>query len=251
MSGHSKWSTIKRKKGKADQERGRIFTRLIKEITVAAREGGADPETNARLRTAVASAKSANMPADNIKRGILKGTGQLPGVTFESFTYEGYGPGGVALMLEVMTDNKNRVVAEIRNILSKHGGNLGSAGCVSWMFESCGVIVVELDSIDEESLMEIVMDNGADDLTSDSGSFEIVMDPSVLDDVRQALEKKGILIASAEVTMLPQNTTKLEDESDASSLLKMIELLEDNDDIQKVYSNFDIDEALLEKVAGE
>ncbi len=249
MSGHSKWSTIKRKKGKADAERGRLFTRLIKELTVAAREGGGDPEGNPRLRTAVASAKAANMPADNIKRAILKGTGQLPGVVYESVTYEGYGPGGAALYLEVLTDNKNRAVADIRHILTKYGGNLGANGCVAWMFDKRGVITVDLESADEDNLMEAALEAGADDIKSDSGAFEILMDPGVLDDVRTAIETKGIKIESAEVTMVPQNTTKLEKENEASSMLKMLDLLEDHDDIQKVYSNFDIDESLLEKLA--
>ncbi|HUV30360.1 MAG TPA: YebC/PmpR family DNA-binding transcriptional regulator [Acidobacteriota bacterium] len=250
MSGHSKWSTIKRKKGKADQERGRIFTRLIKEIIVAAREGGGDPESNTRLRSAVAAAKAANMPQDNIKRGILKGTGQLPGVSYESATYEGYGPGGVALYLEVLTDNRNRVVADIRHILSKYGGNLGANGCVAWMFDKKGVVTVDLDAADEDSLMEIVVDEGAEDIKTDSGAYEVYMDPGVLDNVRSAIEGKGITIASAEVTMVPQSTTKLETESEAGSMLKMLELLEEHDDIQKVYSNFDIDQELLEKLAG-
>jgi YebC/PmpR family DNA-binding regulatory protein len=250
MSGHSKWSTIKRKKGKADAERGRMFTRLIKEITVAAREGGSDPEANPRLRSAVAAAKAANMPQDNIKRGILKGTGELPGVSYESVTYEGYGPGGVALFLEVMTDNKNRAVADIRHILSKYGGNLGANGCVAWMFDKKGVVTVDLGEADEDVLLEAALEAGAEDMNTDSGAFEIRMDPALLDDVRQAIEDKGIEIASAEVTMLPQNTTRIESESDAGALLKMLEALEEHEDIQKVYTNFDMDEALLEKVAG-
>lgn len=250
MSGHSKWATIKRKKGKTDAERGRKFTRLIKEITIAAREGGGDPDGNPRLRTAVAAAKAENMPADNIKRGILKGTGQLPGTTYESFTYEGYGPGGVALFMEVMTDNKNRSVSEVRHILTKYGGNLGATGCVAWMFERKGVITVDTESAAEDALMEAALEAGAEDMTNDGGSFEITMDPAVLDDVRQAIENKGIKIESAEVTMIPQNTTKLEKESEASSMLKMMDLLEENEDVQKVYANFDIDEAMLEKLAG-
>ena len=249
MSGHSKWATIKRKKGKLDAERGRIFTRLIKEVTVAAREGGGDPDGNPRLRTAIAAAKAANMPADNIKRGIMKGTGELPGVVYESITYEGYGPGGSALYMEVMTDNRNRTVADIRHILTKYGGNLGASGCVAWMFDKRGVITVESDATDEDTLMEVALEAGAEDIRNDSGSYEILMDPAVVDDVRSAIEAKGIPIESAEVTMLPQNTTKLEKESEANSMLKMMELLEDHDDVQKVYSNFDIDEALMEKLA--
>ncbi|KAA3636065.1 MAG: YebC/PmpR family DNA-binding transcriptional regulator [Calditrichaeota bacterium] len=248
MSGHSKWSTIKRKKGKADAERGKLFTRLIKEITVAAREGGGDAEANPRLRTAVATAKASNMPADNIKRAIQKGTGELPGVTYEGVTYEGYGPGGVAVYMEVLTDNKNRVVAEVRHILSKYGGNLGSNGCVAWMFDKKGIITIELEAADEDTVMEIATDAGAEDILTEDGAYEILTDPADIDTVRSALEAKGIPMAEAEVTMRPQNTVKLTSESDASSMLKMFELLEENDDVQKVYANFDIDEALLEKL---
>jgi YebC/PmpR family DNA-binding regulatory protein len=250
MSGHSKWATIKRKKGKLDAERGKKFTRLIKELTVAAREGGGDPDGNPRLRTAIAAAKAENMPADNIKRGILKGTGQLPGITFESITYEGYGPGGVALYLEILTDNKNRIVSEVRHVLTKYGGNLGANGCVAWMFSKRGVITVDLEAANEDTLMEVALEAGADDMKSDTGAYEIVMDPALLDDIRQAVEKKGIKIESAEVTMIPQNTTKLTKESEANSMLKMLDILEENDDVQKVYSNFDIDQSLLEKLAG-
>lgn len=249
MSGHSKWATIKRKKGKADAERGRIFTQRIKEITIAAREGGGDPDGNPRLRTAIAAAKVANMPADNIKRAILKGTGELPGVVYESVVYEGYGPGGAALYMETLTDNKNRTVSEIRHYLSKYGGNLGSSGCVAWMFHKKGIIVVDMEATDEDTLMEIAMDHGAEDLSSDTGAFEIVTPPDAIDDVRQALEDKGIEMISAIVTMEPETSVKLEKENEASSMLKLYELLEDHDDIQKVYSNFDIDEALLEKLA--
>lgn len=249
MSGHSKWSTIKRKKGKVDAERGRIFTRLIKEITVAAREGGGDPEGNPRLRTAIAAAKASNMPADNIKRGIQKGTGDLPGVTYESFNYEGYGPGGVAIFMEVMTDNKNRVVAEVRHTLTKYGGNLGANGCVAWMFDKKGIITIELDVVDEDTIMEVATDAGAEDILTDSGVYEILTEPAEIDNVRSAIEAKQIPMVSAEVTMRPQNTVKLEKESEANSMLKMYEILEENDDIQKIYANFDIDEALLEKLA--
>ncbi len=248
MSGHSKWSTIKRKKGKADAERGKIFTRLIKEITVAAREGGGDVEGNPRLRTAVAGAKAANMPADNIKRGILKGTGDLPGVVYESHNYEGYGPGGVAVYMEALTDNKIRTVADVRHILTKHGGNLGSNGCVAWMFDKAGVIIIDGDATDEDTIMEIATDAGADDVIAEGGVFEVRTDPADIDTVRSAIEAKGIEMISAEVTMIPQNTVKLTKESEASSMLKMFELLEENEDVQKVYANFDIDEDLLEKL---
>ncbi len=248
MSGHSKWATIKRKKGKADAERGRIFTRHIKEITIAARDGGGNPEANPRLRTAIAAAKAVNMPADNIKRAIQKGTGELPGVNYESITYEGYGPGGVALYIEVMTDNKNRTVAEIRHILSKYGGNLGANGCVAWMFDKKGVITVELDAVDEDTLMEVAMEAGAEDITTESGSYEVITPPEEIDAVRTAIEAKGIPMVSAEVVMRPKNSVKLEKESQASSMLKMYEMLEECDDVQKVYANFDIDEELLEKL---
>ncbi|MDF1544045.1 MAG: YebC/PmpR family DNA-binding transcriptional regulator [bacterium] len=250
MSGHSKWSTIKRKKGKADQERGKIFTRLIKEITIAAREGGGDIEGNPRLRTAVAAAKGANMPADNIKRGIQKGTGELPGVVYESINYEGYGPGGVAIFIEAMTDNKNRTVGEVRHILTKFGGNLGASGCVAWMFDKSGVILIDNESADEDTVMEVAMEAGATDIIADDQSYEILTDPVDIDSVRSAIEAKGIEMASAEVTMRPQNTVKLEKESEANSMLKMFELLEENDDVQKVYANFDIADDILEKLAG-
>ncbi|MBN1213484.1 MAG: YebC/PmpR family DNA-binding transcriptional regulator [candidate division Zixibacteria bacterium] len=251
MSGHSKWATIKRKKGKADQERGKIFTRLIKEISIAAREGGGDPEGNPRLRTAIAGAKAANMPQDNIKRAILKGTGELPGVKYESVTYEGYGPSGVAIYLEVMTDNRNRTVSEIRHILTKFGGNLGSSGCVAWMFDKKGVITVDTEAIDEDTLMEICMDKGAIDISTSSGAFEILTEANDLDDCRMALENKSIPMVSAEVTMVPQNSVKIEKENEASSMLKIVDMLEEHDDVQKVYTNFDIDESVLEKLAAE
>ncbi len=249
MSGHSKWATIKRKKGKLDAERGKVFTRLIKEISVAAREGGGDSEGNPRLRTAILAAKAANMPADNIKRAILKGTGQLPGVTYESMNYEGYGPAGAAIFMEVMTDNKNRTVAEVRHILTKYGGNLGSSGSVAWMFEKKGVITVELTAAEETALMEIAMDSGAEDFSADVGAYEITTPPADLESVRTALEKKGIHMVSSEITMIPKNSVKIDKENDASSMLKLMELLEEHDDIQKVYSNFDIDESILNKLA--
>jgi YebC/PmpR family DNA-binding regulatory protein len=249
MSGHSKWATIKRKKGKLDQERGKIFTRHIKEITTAARVGGGDPEGNPRLRTAILAAKAANMPQDNIKRAILKGTGQLPGVSYEAITYEGYGPGGVAVYMEVMTDNKNRTVADIRHLLTKYNGNLGASGCVAWMFESRGVITVELSAADESKLMEIAMDAGAEDFNSDAGAYEIVTQPHDLEAVKEALEKSKIPMVSSEVTMIHKNSVKLTSEGEAGSMLKLMEALEEHDDVQKVYANFDIDEELLTKLA--
>jgi len=249
MSGHSKWATIKRKKGKADAERGKIFTRHIKEITIAAREGGGDPDGNPRLRTAIAAAKASNMPADNIKRGILKGTGELPGVTYESINYEGYGPGGVAIYMEALTDNKNRCVGEVRHALTKFGGNLGASGCVAWMFEKVGIITLELDATDEDTIMEIAMDAGAEDIKTEAGVYEIITQPADIDSVRSAIEEKGISMLSAEVTMSPKDSVQLTKESQASSMLKLYETLEDIDDIQKLYANFDISEELLEKLA--
>lgn len=249
MSGHSKWATIKRKKGKLDAERGRMFTKLIKEITVAARQGGGDPEANPRLRTAIATAKAANMPADNIKKAIQKGTGELPGVNYEEVTYEGYGPAGVAIYLTVTTDNKNRTVAEIRHIFSRFNGNLGENGCVSWMFEKKGVITVPTNVVDEDTLMEIALDAGALDLSNQGDIYELATPANDLERVRTALEKKSIPVQSAETTMIPQNTIKL-DERQAETMLKLYEALEEHDDVQKVYANFDIDESLMNKLAG-
>ncbi len=249
MSGHSKWATIKRKKGKLDAERGRMFTKLIKEITVAARQGGGDPEANPRLRTAIATAKAANMPADNIKKAIQKGTGELPGVNYEEVTYEGYGPAGVAIYLTVTTDNKNRTVAEIRHIFSRFNGNLGENGCVSWMFEKKGVITVPTNVVDEDTLLEIALDSGALDLSNQGDTFEVATPANDLEKVRAALEKKSIPVQSAETTMIPQNTIRL-DERQAETMLKLFEALEEHDDVQKVYANFDIDESLMNKLAG-
>jgi len=249
MSGHSKWATIKRKKGKLDAERGRMFTRLIKEITVAARQGGGDPEGNPRLRTAISTAKGSNMPADNIKKAIQKGTGELPGVHYEEVTYEGYGPAGVAMYLQAMTDNKNRTVSEIRHIFTRFNGNLGENGCVSWMFDKKGVITVATFVSDEDTLMEIALDAGADDLSNEGDVYEITTPPNDLEKVRVAIEKKSIPITSAEITMVPQNFVKL-DEKHAETMLKLFEALEEHDDIQKVYANFDIDESVMAKLAG-
>ena len=249
MSGHSKWATIKRKKGKTDAERGKVFTRHIKEITIAAREGGGDPEGNPRLRTAIAAAKASNMPADNIKRAVMKGTGDLPGVTYESVTYEGYGPGGVAIYMEGLTDNKNRCVSEVRHALTKYGGNLGASGCVAWMFEKQGLITIDLDATDEDTIMEVAMEAGAEDIKSDSGTFEVITQPGDIDTVRSAIETRGIAMVSAEVTMIPKDSVKLEKESQASSMMKLWDILEELDDVQKIYANFDISEELLEKLA--
>ena len=245
MSGHSKWHTIKHKKGAADAKRGKVFTRIIKELTVAARNGGGDPGTNPRLRTIIADAKSVNMPADNIKKAIQRGTGELPGVTYEEITYEGYGPGGAALILECMTDNKNRTVGEIRHLLEKYNGNLGSSGSVAWMFSKKGYIVVDKAAADEEKLLNAVLEAGGDDLRDDGDSWEVLSDPSAFEAVRDAVKALGIEPASAQVAMLPQNYVKLQGK-EASHMVKLMESLEDHDDVQHVWSNFDIEEKEIE-----
>jgi YebC/PmpR family DNA-binding regulatory protein len=242
MSGHSKWHSIKHKKAAADSKRGRLFTRLIKEMTVAARSGGGDVESNPRLRLAVSNAKAANMPAENIKRAIMRGTGELPGVSYEDVQYEGYGPGGVALFLHVLTDNRNRTVAEVRHILSKNGGNLGESGCVGWMFERRGYFVVEKSAVDENQLLDIALGAGADDMQDDADNFEIFSSPENFDKVKAALEAAGIPLAVSEVSMVPQNYVKLEGKN-AQTMLKLMEALEEHEDVQNVWANFDIDEA--------
>jgi len=249
MAGHSKWASIKRKKGKADAERGRMFTKLIKEITVAARSGGGDPDGNPRLRTAIAAAKAGNMPQDNIKKAIQKGTGELPGVSYEEVTYEGYGPSGVAVYLACLTDNKKRTVAEIRHLFSRFNGNLGENGCVAWMFDNKGIITVETSKCDEDTLLEIALEAGATDFSNLGDIYEITVSPGDLEAVRSAIQAKSIPVASAETTMIPQNTIKLEEKS-AETMLKLYEALEEHDDVQSVYSNFDIDEKVMEKLAG-
>ena len=248
MSGHSKWHSIKHKKAAADSKRGRIFTRLIKEMTAAARMGGGDPDANPRLRLAVATAKASNMPAENIKRAIMRGTGELPGVSYEDVNYEGYGPGGVAIFMHVLTDNKNRTVAELRHILSKNGGNLGESGCVGWMFERKGYFVVEKSAADEETLLEIALGAGADDMREDGSNFEILTTPENFDAVRSALESAKIATAAAEISMMPQNYIKLEGKH-AQTMLKLMEALEDHEDIQNVWANFDIDESELQEAS--
>jgi len=245
MSGHSKWHSIKHKKAKVDAARGRVFTKLIKELTVAARMGGGDPDANPRLRAVVAAAKAANMPADNIKRAILKGTGELPGTTYEEITYEGYGPGGVAILIQAMTDNKNRTVSELRHIFSKNNGNLGENGCVAWMFDRKGYILVKGNDKSEEELLDIVLEAGAEDIQEDEGNFEITCQPEDLEAVKSALEEAGITPKVAEISMVPQNTVKVTGK-DAQQVLKLMEALDDHDDVQNVYSNFDIDSAELE-----
>lgn len=249
MSGHSKWATIKHKKGALDAKRGKIFTRLIKEITIAAKGGGGDVDSNPRLRTAVAAAKAENMPADNIKRAIQRGTGELPGVNYEEFTLEGYGPGGVAILLDINTDNRNRTVSEIRHAFGKNGGNMAEAGAVSWMFHKKGDIVVPKSAAKEDDLMGIVLDAGAEDLRDDGENWEVLSEPSVYEAVLEAVKKAGITPSSSEVTMIPQNYIKLEG-SQANTMIRLLEVLEDHDDVQHVHANFDIDEKLLEEVAG-
>lgn len=247
MSGHSKWSSIKHKKAATDAKRGQAFTKVIKEITVAARGGGGDPTSNARLRTAIASAKAVNMPQDNVTRAIKKGTGELPGVSYEEFTYEGYGPGGAAIMIEIMTDNKNRTVADIRHMFSKHNGNLGESGCVAWMFNKKGLIVIDSDKVDEDKLMEIALNAGAEDMQRNEDVFEITTLPEDLESVREAIEKEGIEISLAEVSRIPQTTVNLEGKH-AEQMLKLMEKLEDHDDVQHVFANFDIPDEVMENI---
>jgi len=249
MSGHSKWATIKHKKGALDAKRGKIFTRLIKEISIAAKNGGGDPDSNPRLRTAIAAAKAENMPADNIKRAIQRGTGELPGATYEEFTLEGYGPGGVALMLDINTDNRNRTVSEIRHVFGKNGGNMAEAGAVSWMFHKKGDIVVAKSAAKEDDLMGIVLESGADDLKDDGENWEVITDPTSFEAVVEAVKKAGIQPVTAEVAMIPQNYIKLEGQH-AHQMIRLVEALEEHDDVQHVHSNFDIDQKVLEEVAG-
>src|SRR4051812_19140314 len=248
MSGHSKWATIKHKKGALDAKRGKIFTRLIKEITMAAK-GGGDPEKNPRLRTAVAAAKAENMPADNIKRAIQRGTGELPGVAYEEVMFEGYGPGGVALLVEVTTDNRNRTVSEIRHAFGKNGGNMGEAGSVAWMFHKKGSIVVPKSAGTEDKLTELLLEAGGEDLRDDGDNWELITDPNAFEAVKEALAKAGIKSEHAEVGMLPQNYVKLEGQA-ANTMIRLLEALEDHDDVQHVWSNFDMDTKALEEVAS-
>ena len=245
MSGHSKWHTIKHKKGAADAKRGKIFTRLIKELTVAARNGGGDPDTNPRLRTIVLEAKANNMPRENIDRAIRRGTGEEPGVSYEEVTYEGYGPGGVALMIETLTDNKNRTVGEIRHLLSKHAGNLAAENSVAWMFSRRGQIVVEKGKVDEDKLLSVALDAGADDMNDDGSAWEVVCAPEQFEAVRDAVKALGVSPATAEVAMVPQNYIKLVGK-EAQQMLKLMEAIEDHDDVQHVWANFDVEEKEIE-----
>lgn len=246
MSGHSKWATIKRAKGKADAARGKLFNRLIREITVAARMGGGDINNNPRLRSAVASARTANMPGKNVESAILKGTGQLEGVSYEEITFEGYGPGGIAVMIECVSDNRNRTVAEVRHALTKHGGNLGQNNSVSWMFKSKGIIRVAKDAMAEEALMDVVLEAGADDMILDGDEFEISTSMENFEPVKDALTKVNITPASAELSKVPENTVKVAGE-DVGKVLRLMEALDELDDTQHVYSNFDISDEDMEK----
>jgi YebC/PmpR family DNA-binding regulatory protein len=245
MSGHSKWASIKHKKGAADAKRGKIFTHIIKEMTVAARFGGGDPDSNPRLRTVIADAKAVNMPAENIKRAIRRGTGEEPGTSYDEVVYEGYGPGGVALMIDVLTDNKNRTVGELRHMLTKHNGNLGETNSVAWMFSKKGYLVVEKHKADEEALLAAALDAGADDMRDDVDNWEILSRPEAFPAVRDAVKKLGIEPAAAEVAMLPQNYVKLEGRS-AQQMIRLMGELEDHDDVRHVWSNFDIEEKEIE-----
>jgi YebC/PmpR family DNA-binding regulatory protein len=249
MSGHSKWASIKHKKAVVDARRGKTFTKLIRELTSAARMGGGDPDANPRLRTAVTTAKNSNMPSDTIQRAIKKGTGELPGEVYEEVFYEGYGAGGVAILVDVLTDNKNRTVAEIRHLFSKHGGSLGESGCVAWMFGRKGLITLSSSQIDEDDLLEIVLEAGGDDVKVESDAYEIVTTPEAFEDVRSALEHKGLTLEVAEVTMLPQNTVPVEGKQ-AEQVLRLMEALDDQDDVRKAHANFDISEDVMAALAS-
>jgi YebC/PmpR family DNA-binding regulatory protein len=249
VSGHSKWAQIKHKKASADAKRGKVFTKIVKEVSIAARLGGGDPSGNPRLRTAIEKAKEVNMPGDNIKRAIMKGTGELPGVSYEEYMYEGYGPGGVAILVEILTDNKNRTSPEIRHIMTKNGGNLGEAGCVAWMFEKKGYILIEKSKIDEDSLMSAALDAGAEDMRNDpkEDNYEIIIAPENLARVKDGIEAAGIPVSLAEITMLPKNYVTV-DEKQAGQMMRLVEALEDNDDVQNVYTNVDVPDEVIAKV---
>ena len=249
MSGHSKWNSIKHKKAAQDAKRGKMFTKIIRELSIAARSGGGDPDTNPRLRQAISEAKGVNMPSDNIKRAILKGTGQLEGVNYEEITYEGYGPGGVAIYVEVLSDNKNRTVSELRYIFSKNNGNIGESGCVAWMFTRKGYIVVEQAKASEDELLDVVLEAGADDLKEDGSNYEIFTTPESYEEVVNALKEHNIDLAVSNVGYIPQNYVKIEGKQ-AQQLLRLMEELEDNDDVQHVWANFDIDEEEIVKYSG-
>ena len=247
MSGHSKWASIKHKKGAVDAKRGKVFSRLIKEVTVATRLGGKDPDSNSRLRTAIAAAKAENMPKDNIERAIKKGTGESGGSDYEEALYEGYGPGGVAVLVEVLTDNKNRAVADVRHLFERYGGGLGEAGCVAWMFSQKGLIVFQKDQIDEERLFELALEAGAEDIKEGEEEFEVVTEPSSFEQVKTAIENAGLNYILAELTMVPKTTVNL-DGKNAQQMLALMELLEDSDDVNHAYANFDIPDEVMEAI---
>ncbi len=249
MSGHSKWANIKHKKGAADAKRGKTFTRLIKEITVAARMGGGDPDGNPRLRSAIATARSENMPKNNITRAIQKGTGEVEGEIYDEILYEGYGPGGVAVLVECMTDNRNRSVADIRHYFAKSNGNLGESGCVAYMFDKKGMILVEKTSTSEEELMDLALESGADDVVEEDEHFQVITTPEDFDEVRDGLEKAGVVFVEASLTMVPQTIIEVTEEKIAKSLLKLLDNLEGHEDVQNVHANFDIDDELMEQLS--
>ena len=248
MSGHSKWATIRHKKGAADAKRGKVFTRLIKELMVAARMGGGNPEGNPRLRAAVLAAKAENMPKDNIDRAIKKGTGELEGVNYEEMMYEGYGPGGVAVLVDIMTDNRNRAASEVRHIFSRNNGNLGEAGCVAWMFNKKGSIVFDKKAVQEEELLELALEAGAEDVKDEEDQFEVVSSPEDFAAVKTAFDEKGLKYELAEITMAPQTTVRIEDPKMAQQLLRLMDTLEESDDVQNVYANFDIPDDIMESL---
>ena len=248
MSGHSKWAQIKRKKAVVDAKRGQVFTKIIKEITVAARLGGGDEDANPRLRQAVLSAKAANMPADNVKRAVQKGTGELPGISYEEAMFEGYGPGGVAIMVEVTTDNRKRTVAELRHLITKHGGNLGETGCVAWMFNKKGLITVEKNGVNDESLPDSILTGGGDDFSDEDDVYVVESTPDQMISVREQLEADGFSVISSEIMLTPQNSMSVEGET-AKRVIQLLEALDDHDDVQKVSANFDFDDAEIEKVS--
>lgn len=247
MSGHSKWASIKHKKGAVDAKRGKVFSKLIKEVTVATRLGGKDPDSNPRLRTAIAAAKAENMPKDNIDRAMKKGTGEIEGSTYEEVIYEGYGPGGAAVLVEALTDNKNRAVADVRHLFERYGGGLGAAGCVAWMFYQRGLIVFRKDQIDEEKLFELALEAGAEDIKEDEEEVEVITEPSSFEQVKSAIDNAGLNYILAEITMIPKTTVNL-DGKHAQQMLTLMELLEDNDDVSHVYANFDIPDEVMEAI---
>ncbi len=248
MSGHSKWSSIKHKKGALDAKRGKIFTKLIREITVAARFGGGDPDSNPRLRTAIAAAKAANMPKENIERGIKKGTGELEGTSYEETNYEGYGPGGVAVLVDCLTDNKNRTVADVKHFFERYGGSLGEPGCVAWIFEKKGLIVFDASKVDEEQLLDVTLEAGAEDMRESDGEFEVITAPSDFEKVKNAIDKAGLSYTFCELTMVPKNTVKVEGKK-AQQMVNLMQALEDLDDVSHVYANFDISDEIMEDLS--